>query len=239
MPFTPSFPVRAIVAATLMSALSLAPIAPAMAQTQPKPPATSSAPIRQSTYVLGFGDSINMQVVQNEKLNVVAQPIRPDGRISIPLLGEVQAGGLTVQQFQTQLTKSFGKYFVDPQVAVNVAEFRPLRVSVFGKVEKPNTFTVAEPVRLLEALSLAGGPDPERANLSNVLVLRPSGERLVIDVNAVLEGKTDDNVWLYDGDVVRIEEVSGPDLYRILPPLASIVSVFGTMIVVYLNTQRR
>jgi protein involved in polysaccharide export with SLBB domain len=100
-----------------------------------------------------------------------------------------------------------------------------------GLVRKPDTFTVPEPIRLMQALALAGGPDPERANLSNVLVLRANGDRQIIDVNAVLDGKTDDNVFLYDGDTVKISEVFGPDWYRILPPLASALSIASTIIV--------
>jgi polysaccharide export outer membrane protein len=218
-----SRPFQVLVALWLALAFSLFSLAPSWA-------APASHPVEEAQYVLKYGDALNMQVVGNEKLTFEKQPIRPDGRISVPLIGEVQAGGLTVPRLQDQLTKAFTRYFTDPQVVVNVAIFRPIQISVMGTVAKPSTFPVTEPTRLLQAIALAGGLT-DRSNYGNVLVLRANGDRQVIDLNAVLGGRIEDNVLLYDGDTVRVEEVFGPDWYRILPPLASSLSILSTIII--------
>lgn len=206
--------------------------APAFAQAaSPTPrPAAPAAPTQLRSYVLGFGDALNVQVVGNEQLAIQEQPIRPDGRISLPLIGEVQAGGLTVTQLSERVTKAYTKFFVDPKIVVNVAKFRPLQVSVIGKVNRPGTFPVEEPVKLLPALALAGGLD-DRANPTNVLVLRANGERQMINLFDLFEGRMEDNVVLFDGDTVRVEETASPDWYRLLPPIASSLSILSTIII--------
>lgn len=230
-------PFHALMSCLLAFALVLWQQAPGLAQTpaaSPAPAATpnpaTSSPVQLRSYVLDYGDSLNLVVVGNEQLKIEEQPIRPDGRISLPLLGEVQAGGLTVPQFSDRVTKAYTKFFVDPKIVVNVAKFRPLQVSVVGKVEKPGTFPVVEPIRLLPAIALAGGLN-ERANPTNVLVLRASGERHVINLMDVLGGNMEGNVFLYDGDTVTIEETSNPDWYRLLPPLASALSILSTIVI--------
>ena len=139
--------------------------------------------------------------------------------------------GLTVPQLSERVTKAFTRFFVEPKVVINVAQFRPLRISVLGMVGKPGTYPLTEPMRLVPAIALAGGLDQQRASLSNVLVLRANGERQTINLAEVFEGKVDDNVMLYDGDTVRVEEVFGPDWYRVLPPLASSLSILSTIII--------
>jgi polysaccharide export outer membrane protein len=224
MPASLPLSFRSLLAIWLAFALLLFPAA-RTAQAAP------AAPVQEKQYVLKYGDAINMGVVGNEKLAIEKQPIRPDGLISLPLIGEVQAGGLTVPQFQERVTKAYTRFFTDPQIVINVAIFRPIQIAVLGMVNKPGTYPVAEPTRLLQMLALAGGLIHERASLNNVLVLRSSGDRQIIDLNAVLEGRTADNVMLYDGDAVRVEEVFGPDWYRILPPLASSLSILSTIII--------
>lgn len=195
------------------------------------PARAQTPPVQAQQYVLRFGDALNVSIVGNDQLQIQQQPIRPDGRISLPLIGEVQAAGLTVPQLTDELTRAFSRYFTAPQVVVNVAAFRPLSVSVLGMVNRPDTYTVPEPIHLLQAVALAGGLNPTRADLNNVLVLRANGDRQTINLNDVLGGKVADNVLLYDGDTVRVGEVWGPDWYTILPPLASAFSIASTLII--------
>jgi polysaccharide export outer membrane protein len=236
--FMPTFlphPLRASLSCLVVLAMVLWQQAPAYAQAAEPAPAASPAPrtgqaVAQRSYVLGYGDALNVAVVGNEPLRIEDQPIRPDGRISLPLIGEVQAGGLTVTQLSERVTKAYTKFFVDPKVVVNVAKFRPLTISVVGKVGKPGSFPIAEPIRLLPAIGLAGGLD-DRANPTNVLVLRAAGDREVINLIDVFEGRVDDNIILYDGDTVRVEETGSPDWYRLLPPIASSLSILSTIII--------
>lgn len=222
---------RAFLGCAIATSLVSLSAPPALAQQAPAP--AQVAPVSVAQYTLRFGDAINMRVVGNDQLLIEKQPIRPDGRISLPLIGEVQAGGLTVPQFQDRVRQAFQKYIVDPQVVINVAEFRPLRISVIGLVRKPDTFTVTEPIRLMHAIALAGGAEPRRGDLTRVLVLRPSGERMMVDVEAVLEGRVDQNLMLFDGDTVRVEEVYGPDWYAMLAPIGTIATVITALALAY------
>ena len=225
----PSPFLRAFLGCAIATSLVSLTAPPALAQQAP----AAAAPVSVAQYTLRFGDAINMRVVGNEQLLIEKQPIRPDGRISLPLIGEVQAGGLTVPQFQDRVRQAFQKYIVDPQVVINVAEFRPLQISVMGFVRTPNTFVVKEPIRLIQAIALAGGADQRRGDLTRVLVLRPSGERTMVDVIAVLEGRIDQNLMLFDGDTVRVEEVYGPDWLAILGPVSTIAATIAALALAY------
>lgn len=218
--------ITALVSAfALATSLLLAQTPPAVAQ------AAAPAAVVDKQYVLRFGDTLNLKVVENEKLEILNQPIRPDGRVSLPMIGEVQAGGLTLPQLTERITKAYGRFFVDPHVVINVAQFRPLDITILGLVHKPGTYQVKEPVRLLQAIALGGGFDTQRSDLRNVMVVKANGDVRRIDVVAVLEGKVEDNVVINDGDTIRVNEVSSPDWYRILPPLASALSIASTIVI--------
>lgn len=199
----------------------------------PAAQAQSVPPVSDKQYVLRFGDALNLRVVENEKLQMDNQPIRPDGRISMPLIGEIQAGGLTLPQLSERVAKAYGKFFVDPHVVINVARFRPLDINVVGMVNKPGTYQVPSAVRLMHAIALGGGFSNERADLTNVILLRDNGTLQKIDVTQILEGKVENNVLVYDGDTVRVGEVSSPDWKAILPPVAQIASVLGTVAIIW------
>lgn len=192
-----------------------------------------------SQYVLRYGDSVNLKVVENEKLTLQDQPIRPDGRVSFPLIGEVVAGGLTLPVLTERVTQAYGRFFVDPHVVINVEKFRPLTINVVGLVQRPGTYEIKEPVRLLQAIALGGGYDVLRADLRDVLVLRAGGEVRHVDLASALAGRMEDNVVLQDGDTVRVTEVAGPDWYRLLPPLASALSIASTIVLLLVQMQRQ
>ncbi|MDB5098234.1 MAG: Polysaccharide export protein [Cyanobacteria bacterium RYN_339] len=216
----------------LLTAASLALLAPA-----PAVAAEGAQPTSQN-YVLRFGDTLNLRVLENDKLETKDLPVRPDGRISLPLVGEVQAAGLTVPQLQVAITKAYTKYYVDPHVVAYISHFRPLSISVIGLVNRPDTFKIEEPVRLLQAIGLAGGINHERGDIHHVLVVRAGGEHQDIDLQDVMEGKVADNIMLYDGDTVRVFEVSGPDWYRVLPVAASSASLLSSILVILLQIER-
>jgi polysaccharide export outer membrane protein len=204
------------------------------------PPSAAASPSTKvdSQYTLRYGDTVNLKVVENEKLTLQDQPIRPDGRVSFPLIGEVQAGGLTLPQLTERVTQAYGRFFVDPHVVINVENFRPLTINVVGLVNRPGTYEIKEPVRLLQAIALGGGYDIQRAELKDVLVLRADGEVRRVDLTGALAGKTDENLWLHDGDTVRVAEVAGPDWYRLLPPVASAITVASSVLLVIIQAWR-
>lgn len=226
---------RPVLCATLSLALLGGFTLPAFSAPIASMPAAAAA--NPNAYVLRYGDSLSLAVLENEKLRVESQPLRPDGRISFPLVGEVLAGGLTVPQLQVKLTSLYARYYTDPHVVVNVSAFRRMRVAMMGHVRTPRTLEVFEPVRLLDALAQAGGPD-RRAQLHRIIIIRARGQVEEVDLTKVLGGESSGNVFLYDGDTIQVEQEFGPDWFGILPTLVTVFAVVSNIVIVFLTRVR-
>lgn len=173
-------------------------------------------------YRLGFGDTLSVSVVGQPNYAVVGQPVRPDGRITLPLVQDVVVQGRTVQEVTKQLARAFRPYFSDAQVVVQVAKFRELRVTLLGQVGKPGAMTFTSTPTLVEALASAGGLT-ERANRSAVKVLLPGGAQQTYDLEAILAGLAP-MPTVPEGAVVEVQEVWGPDFYRVLPLVGTVIT---------------
>lgn len=207
--------------------------APAEAAATPLPVESASTHAPQG-YVLRYGDTLSIWMLGNETIKLENQPIRPDGRVSVPLLGEVQAAGLTVSQLSVALTRDYRRFVLDPRLVVNVAQFRPLKITVLGFVNRPGTYNVTEPTQLLEGLALAGGLDRQRADTRAIELRRADGTHRVVSLEKVLTGQ-EPNVVLGDGDSVIVAEVAGPDWERLLPHMATTLSIIGSIAVIAWN----
>lgn len=121
-----------------------------------KAPVASNEQMR-STYVLGPDDAIVIHAVEAEEIN--GKPLRIDmtGNIRLPLVGRVRASGLTVEQFENELIERLKTYIKDPQVSVNVTEFRSQPVSIIGAVATPGVHQLQGKKTLVEMISMAGG----------------------------------------------------------------------------------
>ena len=133
--------------------------------------------------------------------------VRPDGGLSFPLIGEVQAAGRTVAEIREEITKRLDKFVPDPAVSVTVLKTGSQRVYVLGKVTKPGEFAVGRYVDVLQALSMAGGVT-SFADTSNIRIMRREGDRQVVlpfEYGAVVRGqKVEQNIQLRTGDVVVV-----------------------------------
>ncbi len=133
--------------------------------------------------------------------------VRPDGRISFPLVQDLQAAGLTPAELKEKIEGLLKQFIASPNVTVIVEEIRNYRIYVTGKVNNPGSFTLEKPVTVLQALSLAGG-FAEFANESDVKVVRTYGDQyMYLDFNYkdVIKGKnTEQNIVLRSGDVVVV-----------------------------------
>lgn len=158
--------------------------APAAAQVQEVDagPAGEALPaVALPEYRINPGDELQISVWREDQLqrSVV---ILPDGTLSFPLVGRINAAGRTTREIQKDISSGLATKYVDgnvPDVTVAVAKTSGLQFSVIGKVRSPGAFTPGRYLTLLEALSLAGGVD-EFASLDNVVVVRKSGEGLVV-----------------------------------------------------------
>ena len=146
----------------------------------PRP--ASTAPVGPD-YKLGTGDKLRVEVYKEPQLSQSLQ-IRPDGKITLPLLGDVVAAGVTPKELTTTLTERFREFLNTPVVTVIVAEAVPPVVYVLGEVNSPGAQSLSGPTTVLQALSLAGG-FKDFANQKNIRILRnrPDGTVQTLNFN--------------------------------------------------------
>jgi polysaccharide biosynthesis/export protein len=147
-------------------------------------------PTRPTAYRLQVGDQLEIKFFYNSDLNETVT-IRPDGCLSLQLVGEVVAAGKTPAQLADELRTDYGKHLRDPEVAVIVRSFPPPQVFVGGEIGRPGAVGIPGRVTLVQALTLAGGPK-RSARLSEVVIVRndPVEGRQIIktDVRPILNG---------------------------------------------------
>ena len=159
-------------------ALSLTGLSPsqAMAQTSSAASAPPSTPV--ADYRINAGDQLEIYVWGEERLQREVK-VLPDGTIAFPLVGQIKAQGALPSEIEARISNGLKTQYRGevPQVTVSVAAPSGMQFSVMGRVKAPGTFTPGRYVNVLEALSMAGGPN-EFANLDNVLIIRKVGEQL-------------------------------------------------------------
>lgn len=186
-----------------------------------------SLPALASDYRLRFGDSINVTVVDHPELSVASQPIRPDGRISLPLVPEYSASGKSISETTQDLASAYKRYLANPQLSVSIARFRPLRVTVLGQVQHPGTYDFEDVPSLVGAIATAGGLT-ERAERSAVKVVAPQAA-YTYDLNSLLQDPAS-IPGVADGAIIEVGEVWGPDYYRLVPTVAAMLTAVALLI---------
>ena len=227
---TTPWPVRARVVMTSVCLLAIVTASKAAAQqvAQPSIPLLNRA--SSDGYVLGVGDQVSVRVVDLEEYTDAPYRIDPDGRVDLPLIGQVQAAGDTLDIFKHELYRRLSRYVTSPKVTVNLITHPSSRISIVGEVTSPGVHELSGSTTLLEAISEAGGLKPDAG--STVLVSRVmengklpvEGERrdrngqtstATLSLNDLMNLKDpNDNFVLRPGDVVSI-------------PKAAIVYVIG------------
>lgn len=161
-------------------------------------------------YVLGPGDMVEVRQWKNADVSGRLR-VMPDGTITVPLLGQVVAAGLTVQQLRDKLSGGLARYINQPAemqtLTVSVDEFQAYAISVLGEVNQPGHYQPGHYVTVLEALALAHGLTPY-ARSERITILRQTGEkerRIPISYSALAEGRRPDmNLYLLRGDVLLV-----------------------------------
>jgi polysaccharide export outer membrane protein len=166
----------------------------------------ASAQAVAGDYKLHAGDKIQVSVWKEVDLQRLVV-IRPDGKFSFALTGEVQAAGRTPDEIRVDIENRLKKYIPEPVVTVTVEETAGNRIFVIGQVNKPGVFIMNPQVNVLQALSLAAGATPF-AKLDNIIVIRGTGNSqtsLPFRYGQVTEGKAlGQNILLESGDVVVV-----------------------------------
>jgi polysaccharide biosynthesis/export protein len=186
-------------------ALGLASL-PALAAGQDSTQAKDPAPASQAgpTYVIGPDDTLYISVWKEPDLTETL-PVRADGKISMPLLNDVQAAGLTPMQLGAALTDKLKKYVSDPHVTIVVTQMNSQRVYVTGEVLHPGAMNLTPNMTVLQALSAAGFT--QFANTKGIYVLRNErgGEtKLPVNYKKLIKGEGGQNVALKPGDTIVV-----------------------------------
>lgn len=165
---------------TVPSTSALAPVGTSLTAESgntPVAPDTRIPPGVDAKYKIGADDVLAINVWHEPDVSRQV-PVRPDGKISLPLLGDVQAAGLTPEQLQKELQKRFSTYLTDPTVSVIVVDIRSQRVNVLGQVLRPGTYPLIPPMSVIDAISAAGGLATfAKANDIYILRTSPDGHR--------------------------------------------------------------
>ncbi len=160
-------------------------------------------------YRIGVGDSLAVNVWRNDDLSITV-PVRPDGKISVPLAGDVEVGDRTPEEVSAAITTKLAKYIRDPFVTVIVTDmgsavFRN-RVRVTGAVQKPVSIPYRQGMTVLDVVLEAGGVN-EFASLSRATLYRRDGSRLPVRLDHILKrGEMATNYDIQAGDVVTVPQ---------------------------------
>jgi polysaccharide export outer membrane protein len=159
-----------------------------------------------ATYVIGATDVLDINVWKEPDVSRTV-PVRPDGKISLPLLNDIQAAGLTPMQLQAVVTEGLKKYMSDPQVTVIVTQINSRRVFVLGEVSRPGPVQMLPNMTVLQALSAAGGFS-QFAKLSGIYVMRTENghqRTFPFKYKQVIRGeRQDQNIILKPGDTIVV-----------------------------------
>lgn len=159
-----------------------------------------------SSYRIGPEDVLQISVFSNEALSRTV-PVRPDGMISLPLLNDVKAAGLTPMELRDSLMKKLVEFVPSPEIAVIVTEVRSFMISVIGQVAKPGRYDLKSSATIVDALAMAGG-FKEFAARSRIVVIRTEGgasKRIAFDYDKMsAPNRPQENFPLRPGDIVMV-----------------------------------
>jgi polysaccharide export outer membrane protein len=202
----------------LVALAAIAPATAAFAADATVPASKGAADPGPGDYRIGPEDILQISVWKNDAMSKTV-PVRPDGKISLPLVNDVQAAGLTPLELRDVLAKGLAEYIPNPEVSVIVNEVRSFKVSVIGEVLKPSRYELKSRATVLDALALAGGFTPFAAR-SRIVILRAEANgtvnRISFNYNKAISsgdgildrhtgsGEETGNFYLRNGDVVVV-----------------------------------
>jgi polysaccharide export outer membrane protein len=182
------------------SLIVLAIATPVFAQTR------AADPVVPPGYVIGADDVLSIVFWKDKEMSADAQ-VRPDGRIALPLINEVQAAGLTPEQLREKITEESKKYIEDASVTVVVREINSRKVFITGEINKPGTYPLTSPTTVMQLIAMGGGLR-EYADSKKIVIMRTENgkqKRLPFNYKDIIDGKNlQQNVELKPGDTVVV-----------------------------------
>jgi polysaccharide export outer membrane protein len=165
-----------------------------------------AAPAADSSFVIGNEDVLAISVWKEPDVSRVV-PVRSDGKISLPLIGELLATGRTPKQLQAEITTGLQSYISEPEVTVIVQEIKSKRFNILGHVQKPGSYLLSPPMTVVDAIAIAGG-FRDFAKIKSIYVLRDDGGkqvRLPFNYNQVIKGShSEQNIQLEPRDTIVV-----------------------------------
>jgi polysaccharide export outer membrane protein len=178
----------------------------------PGPVVSAGQPPAEADYRIGVDDRVQVTVWRNPELSVTA-PVRPDGKISVPVIGDVEAGGRTPAELAESIKKQLSAYIREPNVAVILTELRAneflTRVRVTGAVRTPRSMPHRQGMTVLDAVLEAGGANDFAAPNRSKLFRKIKDKTQVFDIelgDILNKGKLETNMLLRPGDVITVPE---------------------------------
>jgi polysaccharide export outer membrane protein len=195
---------------TAVFLLTLIPFPLWAAEKEAPAPASETEAALQATaepdYQIGPGDQLNIEVWKDRDLARLVT-VLPDGKVAYPIVGEIMAAGKTVAQLQKEIERKLSLYVKDAVITVEVRQVNSFQIYVLGRVRTPGRSFLTSNIDVLQALSIAGGPD-QFAKLSKIRIFRREGRKTVIipfDYDEVIAGKKPElNILLQRGDVIVV-----------------------------------
>ena len=180
--------------------------APAHAQQAAKSPDAQRQAAGPREYRIGPEDTLEIVVWNNVPLSRIV-PVRPDGRITLPLLNDLDAGGRTTMELRNLLTQKLKEHMPDPEVSVIVSDVRSLKISVIGEIVRPGRYELKSWGTVLDVLALAGGLN-QFASKTRISVLRRDGDTvkaIPFNYNRAISGEAaHENILVQPGDIVLV-----------------------------------
>ena len=170
-------------------------------EAKPLPVPQVAAAVDPNTYKIGVGDVLEVHVWREPELSRSVR-VRPDGKITLMLVGDVQASGLTPLELQKKCVEVLGQVLNSPQVDISVSAVESKKYYVSGSVGRSGPFPLVTPTTILEAISLCGLG--EWSKKSGIIIMRGT-ERIKFNYNEVIKGKRlEQNILLQDGDHIYV-----------------------------------
>src|ERR1700730_4873405 len=172
-----------------------------------KPAEGAQATHSDSSYVIGANDVLAINVWKEPDISR-SVPVRSDGKISLPLVGELQASGQTPRQLEQEISTRLKNYISEPEVTVIVTDSKSQKINIMGMVTRPGAYLLTSSTTVLDSIAMAGG-FKDFAKQKSIYVLRQSAdgkqERLSFNYKELIKGKNpDQNIRLQAGDTVVV-----------------------------------
>jgi polysaccharide biosynthesis/export protein len=207
-----SNPFRVLLTISLVLMISAAVMAQSDAAAPTTPPAAGQAPEKEKAhsddaYMIGANDVLTVNVWKEPDISR-SVPVRSDGKISLPLAGELQASGQTPRQLEQEITKRLQSYISDPEVTVIVTESKSQKINIMGMVARQGTYLLSGSTTVMDAIAMAGG-FKDFAKQKAVYILRSNADgtqkRFPFNYKEVIKGKSlEQNIRLLPGDTVVV-----------------------------------